>query len=96
LLRFARNDGDQGRTRFMHRATRNRGGDVTRRRELTVACPACRQPAVYGPGNRWRPFCSERCRRIDLGAWASEDYRVPAQSPPEHGGDEPAEPPRPH
>lgn len=30
----------------------------------------------YGPGNRWRPFCSERCKRIDLGAWASEQYRI--------------------
>lgn len=31
------------------------------------------------PSNKWRPFCSERCRQIDLGAWASERYRVPAK-----------------
>jgi uncharacterized protein len=31
------------------------------------------------PANRWRPFCSERCRTADLGAWASEQFRVPAQ-----------------
>lgn len=43
-----------------------------------VDCPACKGPAVYASGNRWRPFCSERCRQRDLGAWASEDYRVPA------------------
>jgi len=29
------------------------------------------------PENVWRPFCSERCKLIDLGAWASERYRVP-------------------
>ena len=34
------------------------------------------------------PFCSERCRMIDLGAWASEDYRVPdAVSPMDESGD---------
>lgn len=26
---------------------------------------------------KWRPFCSERCKLIDLGAWAAESYRVP-------------------
>ena len=29
------------------------------------------------PANAWRPFCSERCKLIDLGAWATERYRVP-------------------
>jgi endogenous inhibitor of DNA gyrase (YacG/DUF329 family) len=43
-----------------------------------VDCPRCRQPALFEPGNRWRPFCSERCASIDLGAWASEAYRVPS------------------
>ncbi|HJS37715.1 MAG TPA: DNA gyrase inhibitor YacG [Burkholderiales bacterium] len=43
----------------------------------TVPCPRCGAPAAYGPQNRWRPFCSERCRMIDLGRWAAEDYRVP-------------------
>ena len=31
----------------------------------------------WTPGNRYRPFCSERCKLIDLGAWAAESYRVP-------------------
>jgi hypothetical protein len=48
--------------------------------ERIVTCPACRGPSVYAPANRWRPFCSERCRQIDLGAWASEGYRVPQRS----------------
>jgi endogenous inhibitor of DNA gyrase (YacG/DUF329 family) len=43
----------------------------------TVPCPRCGAQAPYSPENRWRPFCSERCRVIDLGAWASESYRVP-------------------
>jgi endogenous inhibitor of DNA gyrase (YacG/DUF329 family) len=43
----------------------------------TVPCPRCGAPARYAPENPWRPFCSERCRIIDLGNWASEAYRVP-------------------
>lgn len=47
-----------------------------------VPCPGCGQPSVFGPANRWRPFCSERCRSVDLGAWASERYRVAARPEP--------------
>ena len=45
----------------------------------TVACPHCGEPALYAPQNKWRPFCSERCKMIDLGAWANESYRIPVQ-----------------
>lgn len=48
-----------------------------------VPCPACGTPAPFAPSNRWRPFCSERCRGHDLGAWASERYRVAAAPPPD-------------
>jgi endogenous inhibitor of DNA gyrase (YacG/DUF329 family) len=48
-----------------------------------VTCPRCKGPALYAPSNPWRPFCSERCSSIDLGAWASEAYRVGAAEPPE-------------
>ena len=41
-----------------------------------VNCPQCGEPTVFAPANRYRPFCSERCRLIDLGAWASDGYRV--------------------
>jgi hypothetical protein len=44
----------------------------------TVKCPQCGKPVEWSPASRWRPFCSERCKTIDLGAWASEAYRVPA------------------
>ena len=46
-----------------------------------VPCPTCRRATLYGPVNPWRPFCSERCRSADLGAWASERFRVPAEAP---------------
>jgi hypothetical protein len=42
-----------------------------------VPCPRCGAAVPFIPENRWRPFCSERCRMIDLGLWASESYRVP-------------------
>lgn len=44
-----------------------------------VSCPRCGIPVEWVPGNRYRPFCSERCRMIDLGTWASEGYRVPVE-----------------
>ncbi|MEK6748823.1 MAG: DNA gyrase inhibitor YacG [Pseudomonadota bacterium] len=46
----------------------------------TVACPHCGKAVEWLPQSRWRPFCSERCRLIDFGAWAQESYAVPAQS----------------
>ncbi len=49
----------------------------------TVPCPRCGTQAPYAPLNRWRPFCSERCRTIDFGAWASEAYRIPVAEPDE-------------
>ena len=42
-----------------------------------VNCPQCGKPITWDVANRYRPFCSERCRLIDLGAWASESYRIP-------------------
>jgi endogenous inhibitor of DNA gyrase (YacG/DUF329 family) len=45
----------------------------------TVRCPQCGGEAVWSPGNPWRPFCSERCKQIDLGAWAAESYRIAGQ-----------------
>lgn len=55
-----------------------------------VPCPTCGQPAVFAPENPWRPFCSERCRGVDLGAWATERYRVgPSADPADNTGDDP-------
>jgi hypothetical protein len=52
-----------------------------------VRCPHCGKEAPY-QGNPWRPFCSERCRTADLGAWASGDYAIPAQDDGPSGEDE--------
>lgn len=41
-----------------------------------VKCPTCEKQQVYDSSNPHRPFCSERCRLIDLGAWASEEYSI--------------------
>ena len=48
-----------------------------------VACPTCRTLAAW-EGNPFRPFCSERCRVVDLAAWATGRYRIPGEPiPPE-------------
>ncbi|MGE0680198.1 MAG: DNA gyrase inhibitor YacG [Candidatus Binatia bacterium] len=44
----------------------------------TVKCPTCRT-SVPWHGNPYRPFCSTRCRTIDLGAWADQSYRIPGE-----------------
>ena len=48
-----------------------------------VACPQCGKQIEWAPASRYRPFCSECCKQIDLGAWASEAYRVPVTEDPE-------------
>lgn len=41
-----------------------------------VRCPQCGGRAEFSAANANRPFCSERCRLIDLGAWASDQYAI--------------------
>ncbi|MFZ6676492.1 DNA gyrase inhibitor YacG [Undibacterium sp. Tian12W] len=48
-----------------------------------VDCPTCKTKVKWKEANRWRPFCSERCKQIDLGAWAEEKYTIPAVNLPE-------------
>lgn len=43
----------------------------------TVACPTCEKPVEWTDASAWRPFCSERCKLIDLGAWISEKHAIP-------------------
>ena len=47
--------------------------------DFAPRCPLCRS-LVQWDGNAYRPFCSERCQLIDLGQWATEQYRVPGSS----------------
>jgi uncharacterized protein len=46
-----------------------------------MSCPTCKRPVVWSAESPWRPFCSERCKLIDLGAWASEKHAIPADAP---------------
>ncbi|UCE64592.1 MAG: DNA gyrase inhibitor YacG [Nitrospirota bacterium] len=52
---------------------------------MKVPCPICRK-MVNHQGNPYRPFCSERCKLIDLESWMSQRYRVPVdEEPPDSG-----------
>jgi endogenous inhibitor of DNA gyrase (YacG/DUF329 family) len=42
---------------------------------MKIKCPTCKQKIEWN-NNPYRPFCSERCKLIDLGAWASEEYKI--------------------
>jgi endogenous inhibitor of DNA gyrase (YacG/DUF329 family) len=54
-----------------------------------VGCPTCGARTTLAASNAFRPFCSERCRMRDLGAWASESYRIPEAGEEEPGGEKP-------
>ena len=42
-----------------------------------VKCPQCGKPVIWQATSKWKPFCSERCKLIDLGDWAAENHRIP-------------------
>jgi endogenous inhibitor of DNA gyrase (YacG/DUF329 family) len=52
----------------------------------TVACPTCKRKVEWSAASQWRPFCSERCRLIDLGAWAGERHVIPGEPVPDNAG----------
>jgi len=41
-----------------------------------IACPRCGKSTEFSPANAFRPFCSSRCKTIDLGDWAQEKHRI--------------------
>ncbi len=53
---------------------------------IMVRCPTCHKLVPYSSSNPFRPFCSERCKLIDLGAWASDERSVPGDSVTEEDG----------
>ena len=53
-----------------------------------VKCPTCRRQIDWS-ASEFRPFCSDRCRLIDLGAWLSEKHAIPEDAPA--AGDPPAD-----
>ena len=48
----------------------------------TFPCPRCGQPSFWAD-NEFRPFCSDRCKLIDLGAWANDEYKLPTEDSPQ-------------
>ena len=60
---------------------------------VLVDCPTCGTKVEWSEHNKFRPFCSERCKQIDLGAWAEEKYVIPAVNPPEDLDNEERAPP---
>ncbi|MBF8795239.1 DNA gyrase inhibitor YacG [Pseudomonas monteilii] len=44
---------------------------------MTVDCPTCGAPVEWSEKSPFRPFCSDRCKLIDLGAWAAEEHKIP-------------------
>lgn len=49
-----------------------------------VRCPSCGDEKPYSTDNPYRPFCSKGCKAIDLGAWASEQYRMTPKPSPDN------------
>jgi uncharacterized protein len=45
-----------------------------------VKCPTCRRPVQWSAESMYRPFCSDRCRLIDLGAWLTEQHKIPDEA----------------
>lgn len=48
-----------------------------------VSCPKCQTPALFSPENPYRPFCSERCKNMDLADWADGKYGIAITIPQE-------------
>lgn len=46
-----------------------------------VDCPTCGTKVEWSEISKFRPFCSNRCKQIDLGAWAEEKYVIPVVNP---------------
>ena len=53
-----------------------------------VPSPRRGMQVAWSIENKYRPFCGERCKMIDLGQWATEGYRVPQAEPPDSGEDQ--------
>ena len=59
-----------------------------------VNCPTCAAKVEWTAANKYRPFCWERCKQIDLGAWAEEKYTIPAADPLDDTLDDDSKPPQ--
>jgi len=46
---------------------------------MQVRCPHCGKTLAWDTANKWRPFCCERCKMVDLGAWIAEEHAIPGE-----------------
>ncbi len=53
---------------------------MSSKKPLTVKCPTCGKKLYWNELEKFKPFCSERCKLIDLGEWAMESHRIPGES----------------
>lgn len=53
---------------------------MTSAKILIVKCPICQTAVEWLSENRFKPFCSERCKLIDLGDWATETHKIPGDT----------------
>ncbi|MBI4690741.1 MAG: DNA gyrase inhibitor YacG [Nitrospirae bacterium] len=62
---------------------------------MKITCPICKKTTTWEE-NPWRPFCSEKCKLIDLGKWVLEEYKIPGEKTEEEKDEtkESNEPPR--
>lgn len=54
----------------------------------TVQCPQCKKTVVWNAQAKWKPFCSERCKLIDLGEWAQGNHRIAGPKSSEPSSDD--------
>ncbi|WP_020562630.1 DNA gyrase inhibitor YacG [Methylosarcina fibrata] len=55
---------------------------------VIVKCPTCKRPIPWTPEQKYKPFCSERCKLIDLGEWVMEEKRIPGEPQDAEGQDD--------
>ena len=53
----------------------------------TVSCPTCNKSVTWSQAEQWKPFCSERCKLIDLGDWANENHKIAGEAAPQNNND---------
>jgi uncharacterized protein len=67
------------------------------KKTAVVACPQCSRDVVWNKEiSPYRPFCSERCKLIDLGRWAEGQYSIPVEAKSEEDQQIVVQPDEPH
>ena len=91
--RYGGQDGDFFETLHNPRPARDVAfAGLPRRMNARVKCPTCGREAEWSASSPFRPFCSERCKLIDLGAWLSEQRAIAGEEAPEERDDQAGSP----